>query len=133
MTYGLIAVFSIGVTGYLASVVVPQAFVTLTKAAPATVVSLKDSYFLADKIIAAADGVDEARVNVYVMDKSGKGVANKQVSVKGLETIAPESAMTNGEGKTSFRITSNNEGQYKLTAVVEGIEMVNTITVTFRN
>jgi len=133
VVYGLLAVLGLGITGYMAAYVVPNAFVTMTKAAPATKVSIADSYFLADKILARADGQDEARVNVYVMDATGKGVAGKGVQVAGAESVEPEIVATNSEGKASFKLKSKTEGQFKITAEIEGVEIDRTITVTFRN
>lgn len=131
--YGLLAVVGLGLTGYMSAVVVPQTFVTLTKAAPATQVSFADSYILADKIIALADGKDQTSVNVFVMDKSGKGVGDKSVSLAGMPGIEPEAAMTSNDGKASFKMKSSTEGQFKIKASVEGVEMARTVTVTFRN
>lgn len=131
--YIVLSVAGLGLTGFLATSIVPQVFVTMTKAAPATQVSLADSYVLADKIIALADGVDEAKVNVYVMDKSGKGVAGKTVQLAGEAVVEPEVVQSSSEGKASFKIKSTNEGQVKLTATVEGVTLPREVTVTFRN
>lgn len=131
--YAGIAVLGLGLTGFLATSVVPRVLVSFTKAAPATKVSIADSYLLADRILAAADGSDEAKVNVYVMDKSGKGVANKTVQLTGMDGIEPEVGRSSAEGKVGFRIKSSVEGQFEVSAVVEGVTLPRSITVTFRN
>lgn len=129
---GLI-VLALGFTYGMAAFVVPKAMVTMTKAAPATVVSLSDSRLLGEKILARADGKDKCIVNVFVLDKNGKGVPGKQVTLEGLDSILPSSASTNTEGKVSFTMSSTKEGTFKLSASVGGSPMSHEIKVTFRN
>ena len=129
---GLI-VLALGFTYGMAAYVVPRAMVTMTKAAPATVISLGDSRVLAEKILARADGKDKCSVNVFVMDKNGKGVAGKQVSMEGLDGIVPTVATTNSDGKATFTMTSTKEGTFKLTALVGGSPLPREVKVTFRN
>ncbi|MFA5894377.1 MAG: Ig-like domain-containing protein [Candidatus Shapirobacteria bacterium] len=129
---GLI-VLALGFTYGMAAFVVPKAMVTMTKAAPATVISLGDSRVLAEKILARADGKDKCSVNVFVMDKNGKGVPGKQVSLEGMEGILPATATTNNDGKATFSMTSQKEGTFKLTAVVGGSPLPREVKVTFRN
>ncbi len=129
---GLI-VLALGVTYGMAAYVVPRAMVTMTKAAPASVISLSDSRVLAEKILAKADGKDKCVINVFVMDKSGKGVANKQVSLEGMDGILPENMATNSDGKATFSIVSTKEGTFKIEALVGGSPLPKEIKVTFRN
>jgi len=131
--YGVVGILSLSVIGYMSAVVVPQTFVTLTKAAPASKVSVAGSYLLADKILALANGSDEASVNVYVLDKDGKPVANKNVVITGATNVVPTVGRSDDNGKVNFKLTSNVEGQQVLTAEVEGIPLPRTVTVTFRN
>ncbi|MFZ2152888.1 MAG: Ig-like domain-containing protein [Microgenomates group bacterium] len=118
---------------FMAAYVVPRALITLTKAAPATMVSLGDSTILGQKILAKANGTDDCIVNVFILDKNSKGVPNKQVMLEGMEDIIPAVATTNTDGKVSFAIKSNKEGTFELTGVVEGTALNKTIKVTFRN
>ena len=118
---------------YMASYVVPRTLVTLTKAAPATVVSLADSRIIGEKILALADGKDQASVNVFVLDKTSKGVRGKQVELTGADSISPSVAMTDAEGKANFKITSAVAKQYTLVAAVEGAMLSQRVVVTFRN
>ena len=124
---GLICIY------FIATYLVPQALVTMTKAAPASVVSLPDSRILGAKILAKADGVDKCLVNVFVMDKSGKGVPRKSVSLTGVEGIDPGIALTNADGRASFSIVSKTEGQYTILANVDNTPMGGKVVVTFRN
>lgn len=133
VTAGLI-VGALGLTYFMASFVVPKALVTFTKAAPATKVSIKDSYLLGQNILAKADGVDKCVVNVFVLDENSKGVAGKRVELTGGEAeITALSPITNTDGKASFAVVSKKEGQYKLSGTVEGMILPKTLSVTFRN
>ena len=128
----LVGVLGIGFLGYMSAVVVPKVFVTWTKAAPATKVSLSDSYMLGGNILAKADGVDTCVVNVFVLDSNGKGVKGMATSVVGM----PEGEMqmmSDSDGKAVFKISSVNEGQFILTASVGGAPLARTMKITFRN
>ena len=126
-------VLALGFTYALAAFVVPRALVTLTKAAPASVISLADSRILGQKILAKADGNDQCIVNVFILDKNAKGVPQKQVVLEGLAGIEPSLVTTNAEGKAAFTITSKIEGTFKLNASVGGSPLPKEIKVTFRN
>lgn len=132
LVVGLI-ILGLGLTYFLASYVVPKVFVSLTKAAPAYKVSLESSRILGEKILAKADGKDTCIVNVFVMDSSGKGVPGRQVSLMGMETIVPVSAVSDNDGRASFSMVSTLEQQYEIVATVDGVQMPETIKVTFRN
>lgn len=129
---GLLLV-AVAITYFLAVVVVPRALVTMTKAAPASIVSIVDSKIIGEKILAKADGKDSCVVNVFIMDKSGKGVSGKEVVIEGLPKSNFMQQSTNIEGKASFKLTSLDEGTFKIMATVSGAELANQIRVTFRN
>lgn len=116
---------------FMAIAVVPKIFVSLTKAAPATKVSINDSYLIGGDILAKADGVDKSIVNVYVLDKSSKGVKGIQVSLSGMGEEME--GLSGVDGKTVFELTSTTEGVFELTASVGGVPLTKTLKVTFRN
>lgn len=132
LTMGLI-VIGLSLTGYLAISIVPQMLVSMSKAAPATKVSLASSYVLGAKMVAEADGVDACVVNVFVLDSSGKGVMGKSVILEGLSGVKALNSKTNADGKVTFELTSTTEGQFPMTALVEGVALPKQVTVTFRN
>jgi len=117
----------------LASQVIPKTLVTFTKAAPSSKISLGESLMLGEKILARADGTDKCKVNIYVLDGTGKGIVGKRVALEGAEGIDPKEVVSNSEGKAAFSISSNIEKQYDLTAKIEGVELTKSIKVTFRN
>lgn len=128
----------IGLAGiyFVATWLVPQALVTLTKAAPTTKVSLVNSLIIGDKILARADGKDSCVVNVFLMDSGNKGVSNKRVDLNagtGKVVIKPLGGVTNADGRATFEITSETEGQVQITAKAEGVALPRGLTITFRN
>jgi len=128
-----VVIFVLALVYLAAAVVVPRVFVALTKVGPGTKVSLVDSRVLADKLLAKADGIDQCKINVFVLDQNGRGVVGKAVSLTGLETIEPSSATTDTQGRVTFTVTSKVEGQFGLVAEVEGSPMPTEIKATFRN
>ncbi|HOZ81119.1 MAG TPA: Ig-like domain-containing protein [Candidatus Woesebacteria bacterium] len=132
IVYLVLAVFGIGLSYFLATQVVPKSLVLLTKAAPATKVSIGSSYILGSRILVKADGIDKAVVNVFAMDSSGKGVGGKSVELVGEGVIDPVSQITDNQGKASFKISSNIEKQNEYIAKIEGVALAKTIKVTFR-
>lgn len=122
----------LGVVYFMASFVVPKMLVTLTKAAPASVVSLSKSYFIGGKLLAKADGKDSCVVNVFALDATGKGVGEKSIELTGMGTEVLNE-ITDTDGKASFKVFSTTERQYKLVATIDGVPVGRELTVTFRN
>ena len=118
--------------GFMAVKVVPSVFVTLTKAAPATKVSLGNSYLLGDKILAKADGIEKCTVNVFVLDSSDKGVKGMRVNLSGMPSGEME-GLSDNNGKAAFEISSLTEGQFTLTGSINGVSLEKTLKITFRN
>ena len=127
----ILIVAGLGFTLFMAITVVPNIFVGLTRAAPATKVSISDSYLLGGDILAKADGVDKSMVNVYVLDKNSKGVKGVQVGLSGMGQELME--LSDVDGKAVFELTSTTEGTFELTASVGGVPLTKTLKVTFRN
>ena len=125
-------VLGIGLLYYLSSTVIPRVLVTFSKAAPATMVSIKDSYVLGSRILARADGEDKCKVNVFLMDKKRKGVAGKRVELVGMSDLVVVKGVTDNNGMASFEISSSEAGQFELTATVEGVPLSRGAIVTFR-
>lgn len=126
-----ISVLGMAFLYFMATSVVPKAMVTLTKAAPASKVSLANSYFIGGDILAKADGVDKCVLNVFVLDKSGKGIKGKSVAVSGMGEEF--SAISGPDGLAKIEVSSTSEGQYELEASIEGVPLAKTVKVTFRN
>ena len=133
IVFSIIAgVLGIGLIYYLSSSVIPRILVTFSKAAPATKISIDDSYVLGSKILARADGEDKCKINVFLMDEKRKGVAGKKVELVGAKNIAVVNDLTDNNGMASFEIDSDEAGQFELVAVAEGVPLNKGVTVTFR-
>lgn len=128
----VLGVFGLGLVYFMASSVVPKALVTLTKAAPASKVSLSRSYLLGGKLLAKADGKDNCVINVFALDESGRGVKDKSIELTGMGTQIL-TQLTGIDGKASFKITSITEGQFKLESSIDGVPLGKIVSVTFRN
>ena len=112
---------------------IPQVLVTFTKAAPATTVSLPDSYVIGEKILCRADGEDKCIVNVFLLDENGKPVVGKSVSMGGDAVINTLNQLSDKDGKVSFEVSSSSEGQANLTVLYQSSPIGSGVTVTFRN
>lgn len=122
-----------GFVYYSATSLVPRMLVTLSKAAPATKVSLANSYVLGSKILCKADGFDKCSVNVFLSDSDRRPVSGKSVSLvaEGAQ-VSPEIGLTDQMGKGSFDLVSKTEGQVKAIVSVDGVPMDKSVVVTFR-
>lgn len=118
---------------FMAVEVVPQTLVSLTKAAPLSKVSLNDSYFIGNAILAKADGIDKCSVNVFVLDKTGKGIKGVNVALLGLPDGKTEESMSGIDGRASFEFVSSTEGQFTLNVSINGVPLDKSVKVTFRN
>jgi len=123
-----------GFVYYSATSLVPRMLVTLSKAAPATKVSIQNSFVLGSKILCKADGLDKCIVNVFLADKDYHPVSGKTVSMTagGVAGAFAESKITDQTGKSSFELTSKTDGQTEVLFSVDGVPMEKTVVVTFR-
>jgi len=125
----------------LAKYAVPRVLVYLTKAAKPTKYSLSNSYVFGSPLVAAADGQTKIRINAFLLNDQGMGVADKPVSlttkpktggVGGSPQIKDVQPITDKFGKAVFEVVSSYAGQFVTTALVDGLELPQTVTLTFR-
>lgn len=129
----IVVILGVGFVYFSATVLVPRVLITLTRAAPATKVSLPNSYLLGSKILCKADGVDGCVVNVFLGDSDSRPVSGKTVSLTALGAeVSPALGKTDETGKVSFFLTSKTESQVEVVALVDGTSMGKMVTVTFR-
>jgi hypothetical protein len=131
--FGVMAVMGIGLIGFLTTQVIPKTLVLMTKAAPSQRVSFEKSLILGEIVLASADGIDRAKVNVFVMDATGKGIPGREVTLVGDIDGLPMTATTNDDGMVKFSFSSKKEGVFEVTANVEGVDLGKKMRVTFRN
>lgn len=118
---------------FLSITVIPKALVSLTRASGSGSVSVSSSYVLGQKILAKADGEDKCYVVVFLLDKNGRGVAGKSAELEGMSGITKLNDLSDEKGQITFEMASATEGQFKLTANYSGVDLPQTVTVTFRN
>jgi len=125
-------VLGIALVLFLSISVVPKALVVLTRATASEKVVVNNSYMLGQKILAKADGKDKCIINVFLLDKNGRGVEGKAAQLSGMDNISAISPVTDQTGKMTFEMTSNEANQFKIRATSGGVELPQTVTVTFR-
>lgn len=119
---------------------VPRAIVLLTQATKSSKYSLSNSYIFAAPLSVDADGETKIRVNAFLLNNEGRGVADKQVSLDiapkagadGSPQVSSVQPTTDKFGKAVFEVVSSTPGQFVATAVVDGMEIPQTVTLTFR-
>lgn len=117
---------------YLATSVLPNTLITLSRASFSDKVVTSNSYLIGEKILGKADGSDNCIVSVFLLDKDSKAVKGKSVALTGIENVKP-SGVSDNDGKITFKLTSMEEKQYRINANYSGQQLPQTIVVTFRN
>lgn len=101
-------------------------------AAPVDAIS---SRIAADNTALQANGIDNALVTVTVRDINLGAMANQKVilqSTRGiLDEIRVQSDVTDMLGKAYFRIFSLKDGEATFFAIVNGVQLQRTVTITF--
>jgi hypothetical protein len=134
LVIALCTIIGVGVILYLATNIIPRSLVSVvTRASSFDKLSLKDSYLIGQKILAKANGKDQVVVNVFLIDSQGKGISKKNVMLSGMDNSAELIGSTDESGKATFKVTSQKEGQYSLSATVDGAQLPKKLMVTFRN
>ena len=121
----------LGLIYLMATVVVPRVLVTLTKAAPSSKVSLNNSYFIGVKYWQRLMVKRLVWLMCLYWMKRGRGIRGKGVELSGVDE--PQTEMSGDDGRATFEVKSTKEGQFTLEASVEGMPLLRTVKVTFRN
>jgi hypothetical protein len=117
-----ITIVGFGFMVYLGTSVVPKTLTTVIKAGENEKVAVNGSYLIGEKITAVSNGKDKIKVNVFVVDNKGIGIKGKTVSINGMSGIEPEIGVSDNNGQVHFEASSAVEGQYELTASIDGVE-----------
>ena len=137
----LAIIASIVLLFWLASSVLPQALVYLTKAAnQSTNFSLANSYIFGSPLVAEANGEEKIRVSTFLLDAKGRGVAGEQILINivpkpgstGQPQVNEVQSISDKYGKAVFEVTSTFTGQFVVNASVGGLELPQTVTLTYR-
>jgi hypothetical protein len=119
----------VAVVIYLGTTVIPKALITLSKAESQEDVSVANSLIIGQKLLAKANGEDSCVVNVFVLDKEGRGIKGKTVELTG---YGVQEEITDSLGKATFNIISLQAKQYSVSARVDGLILNDSVTVTFK-
>lgn len=80
----------------------------------------------------AANGKAVSVINVFVNSITEKPLANKVVGLTTtVGTVSATSATTDTNGKAEFRLSSTTPGIAKVEATVEGVKLLQTVTIKF--
>lgn len=137
----LAIIVSIIVVFWLASSVLPQVLVYLTRAAnQSSEFSLANSYIFGSPLVAEGDGQEKIRISAFLLDAKGRGVPDQQIDL----TVSPKSGssgqpqvnviqeITDEFGRAIFEVTSTFKGQFVVAASVGGLDFPQTVTLTYR-
>ncbi len=124
----------------IANYAMPRFLLFLGHAAKRQHYSASNSYLFAAPIMARADGQQKIQVNVFLLDKSGYGVARKPVELKitpnsaglaGLPQVKALRSLTDERGQAVFEVVSKFAGSFKISANVNGQLVGQPVLVNF--
>lgn len=137
--YVFLVIFLIGVA-YIVLTLSTGTTSFFGKAAGSGVFTAANSYLFASPLTGRING-DKIRVTVFALDGQGKGVAAKPVSIncKDLAVcqqngiiLTPVQPETDTLGQAIYDISSPKVGKFELQAIVSGVVIPQTVTVTFQ-
>lgn len=119
---------------------IPQTLVYLTQAVRTRDYSLSNSYVFGAPLSVEADGQSKIRVSAFLLTNEGRGFPDRQIDLRvtpreqagGTPEVQPVQPITDNFGQAIFEVSSTDPGQYVVTAVVDGMEIPQTVTLTFR-
>ncbi len=104
----------------------------LTRAREETFPSADKSLIFAWPLSVKADGAQVSDVNVFIRNNDNKLISNQRVELRStLGEIKNITTLSDANGKTTFKLSSLTPGSAEITAVVEGIKLLNKLTIKF--
>ena len=96
-------------------------------------VVMANSYLFASPLQAKADGLEQIRITVFLLDGRGLGVPNQKVTLHlpTSVTISSPVATTDETGKTYFDISTPTSNQFEIEALVGTISLPQKVKVAF--
>ena len=119
--------------GFTSFIIFKEPIGRFTRAANTnTPVSLQKSLIFAWPLTVAADNQASSEVTIFIRDEEGKGLNERQVTLQTtVGTVDTATALTNGEGKVIFKLTSATKGVAKIEASVDNKKLQRSVTVQF--
>lgn len=95
-------------------------------------ISLTSSLIFAWPLEVKADNEENTEITVFIRDKDGKGIPEKQVTISStIGDILGNPSITDSQGKAVFTITSATNGVAEIEAMVDNRKLQNNVTVKF--
>jgi hypothetical protein len=96
-------------------------------------VVMANSYLFASPLQAKADGLEQIRITVFLLDGRGLGVANQKVTLRLPSTIKVSSleSVTDDTGKTYFDISSPSTSKLEIEALIGTTPLPQKVKVVF--
>ena len=96
-------------------------------------VTLENSYLFASPLQAKADGQENIRIIVYLLDGRGLGVPNQKVSLSLPSTVNVNSLqdVTDETGKATFDLSSTTTQKITVTAITNKLELPQKVKIIF--
>ncbi|MFA5025836.1 MAG: Ig-like domain-containing protein [Candidatus Shapirobacteria bacterium] len=93
----------------------------------------ENSYLFASPIQAKADGKEQIRVTVFLLDSQGLGVSKQIVTLKVPSSIQVEilQGSTDDLGKATFNISSTTLGKFEISASTSTLQLSQKINLLF--
>lgn len=101
---------------------------------PIGILSRENSYTFVSPVSAKSDGKSLIRVTVFILNNQGLGLAGQKVSLRikgGDSDITPVQPETDAFGRAIFDVSSQNPGDYTITAETGGAELPQAVKVSF--
>jgi hypothetical protein len=94
---------------------------------------LENSYVFASPIQAKADGQEQVRITVFLLDGRGLGVSNQLVSLNlpASVTVTNQQNISDESGKTTFDIVSSIPQTISVTATTNKLQLPQKVKITF--
>jgi hypothetical protein len=94
---------------------------------------LENSYLFASPLQAKADGQEQIRLTVFLLDGRGLGVANQTVSLNlpSTITITNQQNISDESGKTTFDIVSSTPQTISVTATTNKLQLPQKVKLIF--
>ena len=96
---------------------------------------LENSYLFASPLQAKADGLEQIRLTVFLLDGRGLGVPNQTVSLNlpPSITITKQQNISDDSGKTTFDIVSSVPQTISITATTNQLQLPQKVKIIFYN
>ena len=108
---------------------------TSNRAATSTAnpIILENSYLFASPIQAKADGQEQIRLTVFLLDGRGLGVPNQTVSLNlpSTITVTSQQNISDESGKAVFDIVSATPQSLSITATTQNLQLPQKVKITF--